>query len=140
MKQYNPCIFLLLIFRQEILEQERRDRDLALRLASEDQSEVEDVVVPPLQRYECTRGLYCDGRCRWMLSVHSPCICIVIEANGRCRGLHSYVSIMECMLNVHSPCIYMYNVIQIQMEDVYKFSQMQRKDLLRTIYNCMPTH
>ena len=46
------------------------------------------------------------------------------ESNGRCRGLHSYVSIMECMLNVHSPCIYMYYVIQIQMEDVYKFSQM----------------
>ncbi|KAK3097679.1 hypothetical protein FSP39_012037 [Pinctada imbricata] len=38
--------------RQEILEQERRDRELALRLASEDQSEVEDVVVPPLQRSE----------------------------------------------------------------------------------------
>ncbi|XP_061177540.1 unconventional myosin-VI-like isoform X1 [Saccostrea echinata] len=35
--------------RQEILEQERRDRELALRLASEDQNEVEDVVVPPLQ-------------------------------------------------------------------------------------------
>ena len=96
MKQYNPCIFLLLIFRQEILEQERRDRDLALRLASEDQSEVEDVVVPPLQRYESTRGLNFDGRCiwlhscvsimEWMLSFHSPCICIVIESNGRCTG------------------------------------------------------
>lgn len=34
------------------MEQERRDRELALRLASEDQNEVEDVVVPPLQRYE----------------------------------------------------------------------------------------
>lgn len=45
------CIVFLNI-RQEILEQERRDRELALRLASEDQSEVEDVVVPPLQRYE----------------------------------------------------------------------------------------
>lgn len=43
------CFFNI---RQEILEQERRDRELALRLASEDQNEVEDVVVPPLQRYE----------------------------------------------------------------------------------------
>ena len=31
---------------------------------------------------------------------------------------------MEWMLSVHNPCIYMYYVIQIQMEDVYKFSQM----------------
>lgn len=38
--------------RQQVLEQERRDRELALRLASEDQSEVEDVVVPPLKRSE----------------------------------------------------------------------------------------
>ncbi|XP_062599895.1 unconventional myosin-VI-like isoform X5 [Saccostrea cucullata] len=42
--------------RQEILEQERRDRELALRLASEDQNEVEDVVVPPLQRSEEVRA------------------------------------------------------------------------------------
>ncbi|KAJ8315600.1 hypothetical protein KUTeg_007750 [Tegillarca granosa] len=38
--------------RQQMLEQERRDRELALRLASEDQNEVEDVVVPPLQRIQ----------------------------------------------------------------------------------------
>ena len=31
---------------------------------------------------------------------------------------------MGCMLSVHNPCIYMYNVIQIQMEVEYKFSQM----------------
>lgn len=38
--------------RQQVLEQERRDRELALRLAAEDANEVEDVVVPPLQRSE----------------------------------------------------------------------------------------
>jgi hypothetical protein len=43
---YNHIFF----YRQQVLEQERRDRELALRLASEDQSEVEDVVVPPLKR------------------------------------------------------------------------------------------
>lgn len=43
---YNYIFF----HRQQVLEQERRDRELALRLASEDQNEVEDVVVPPLQR------------------------------------------------------------------------------------------
>ncbi|XP_076076896.1 unconventional myosin-VI-like isoform X1 [Mytilus galloprovincialis] len=35
--------------RQHVLEQERRDRELALRLAAEDANEVEDVVVPPLK-------------------------------------------------------------------------------------------
>ncbi|XP_033741492.1 unconventional myosin-VI-like isoform X2 [Pecten maximus] len=35
--------------RQQQLEQEHRDRELALRLAMEDQNAVEDVVVPPLQ-------------------------------------------------------------------------------------------
>ncbi|OWF36327.1 Unconventional myosin-VI [Mizuhopecten yessoensis] len=36
--------------RQHQLEQEHRDRELALRLAMEDEDAVEDVVVPPLQR------------------------------------------------------------------------------------------
>lgn len=36
--------------RQHILEQEHRDRELALRLAMEDQNQVDDVVIPPLAR------------------------------------------------------------------------------------------
>ena len=36
--------------RQEQLEQERLDRELALRLAAEDQSAVEEIPVEPLQR------------------------------------------------------------------------------------------
>ena len=38
--------------RQAIIEQERRDREIALRLASEDQNQVEDVTLPPLMRYK----------------------------------------------------------------------------------------
>ncbi|XP_053396881.1 unconventional myosin-VI-like isoform X2 [Mercenaria mercenaria] len=34
--------------RQAIIEQERRDREIALRLAAEDQNQVEDVTLPPL--------------------------------------------------------------------------------------------
>lgn len=37
--------------RQAIIEQERRDREIALRLAAEDQNQVEDVTLPPLVRY-----------------------------------------------------------------------------------------
>ncbi|KAL4232927.1 Unconventional myosin-VI [Mactra antiquata] len=36
--------------RQAIIEQERRDREIALRLAAEDQNQVEDVTLPPLVR------------------------------------------------------------------------------------------
>ena len=36
--------------RQQMLEQEHRDRELALRLAMEDQNQVDDVVIPPLAR------------------------------------------------------------------------------------------
>ncbi|GAB1606978.1 unconventional myosin-VI-like isoform X2 [Argonauta hians] len=36
--------------RKHILEQEHRDRELALRLAMEDQNQVDDVVIPPLAR------------------------------------------------------------------------------------------
>lgn len=36
--------------RQAIIEQERRDRELALRLVAEDQNQVEDVTLPPLTR------------------------------------------------------------------------------------------
>lgn len=75
-------------------------------------------------------------------------------SDGRCRGLHSYVSKMEWMLSFHSPCIYMYYVIQIQMEDVDKYSQMTavlndssfRWCMLictkerSTKYNCMQAH
>lgn len=38
--------------RQAIIEQERRDREIALRLAAEDQNQVEDVTLPPLTRSE----------------------------------------------------------------------------------------
>lgn len=40
--------------RQAIIEQERRDREIALRLAAEDQNQVEDVTLPPLVRYDLT--------------------------------------------------------------------------------------
>ncbi|KAL5010725.1 hypothetical protein ScPMuIL_013030 [Solemya velum] len=40
--------------RQQVLDQEHRDRELALRLAAED--EVEDIVVPQLQRSEAVRA------------------------------------------------------------------------------------
>ncbi|XP_052213073.1 unconventional myosin-VI-like isoform X2 [Dreissena polymorpha] len=36
--------------RQAIIEQERRDREIALRLAAEDQNQVDDVTLPPLVR------------------------------------------------------------------------------------------
>ncbi|XP_052809072.1 unconventional myosin-VI-like isoform X2 [Mya arenaria] len=38
--------------RQAIIEQERRDREIALRLAAEDQNQVDDVTLPPLTRSE----------------------------------------------------------------------------------------
>ena len=41
----------MLCYRQAIIEQERRDRELALRLVAEDQNQVEDVTLPPLTRY-----------------------------------------------------------------------------------------
>ena len=43
--------FTNLHYRQAIIEQERRDRELALRLVAEDQNQVEDVTLPPLTRY-----------------------------------------------------------------------------------------
>lgn len=51
------------IFRQAQLDQERRDRELALRLAQEDQNQVEDIVLPPpLPRYSGLNTL-----CAWVL-------------------------------------------------------------------------
>ncbi|XP_041352149.1 unconventional myosin-VI-like [Gigantopelta aegis] len=44
--------------RQQMLEQEHRDRELALRLAAEDQTEVEDITLPPpLKRSEAVQTL-----------------------------------------------------------------------------------
>jgi len=40
---------LYVMYRQQQLEQERRDRELALRLAAEDQSMVEDIQTVRLQ-------------------------------------------------------------------------------------------
>lgn len=67
--------FFYLIIRQEILEQERRDRELALRLASEDQNEVEDVVVPPLQRYELL--LHKKSHSKQQINTRNCCLNVV---------------------------------------------------------------
>ena len=51
MTSRNVAVILAMIDRQQQMEQERLDRELALRLAAEDQSQVEEVTREPLNRY-----------------------------------------------------------------------------------------
>ena len=78
----------MLCYRQAIIEQERRDRELALRLVAEDQNQVEDVTLPPLTRYIHTQFVvHC-------LMLQQDQYQIISKGSHR---LKKYLNIQDCL-------------------------------------------
>ena len=96
----------MLFYRQAIIEQERRDRELALRLVAEDQNQVEDVTLPPLTRYLHTQFVvYCLMLPPQIRYIHTQFVvhCLVLQqdkyqiiSQGSHR-LEKYLNIQDCL-------------------------------------------